>query len=360
MWLLIALAALLLCPGYLLERALLRQAGVPAMARPALWVSLSISAVALLYQWATAAGLALAPWALAALAGACALGSAWRIWAHPGGRAIGGGLGERARRAAGGLWWGVLLAVLALTLWTRLAHIRNLAAPAWVDALHHALLIRVAVERGQAPYVLDPYLPIAGLTYHSGFHTFVAAALNVCAVGQRLAGAGVAEGGCDAPLQLPGALLLIGQVLNALVGLAWAGAAAFLWRRRSAAAAAALVVGLASIMPAYYVSWGRYTLVAGMLMLPGAMIAAHEALVRGGRAIGAAALLLAGLSLVHFVVLCLTILWCVAALVAWRSGAGAPAEAMTGSSLRRAAARGAILGALTLALTAPWSSMLVA
>ncbi|HWQ13320.1 MAG TPA: DUF6541 family protein [Roseiflexaceae bacterium] len=352
--LLAALAALLLCPGYLLERALLRAAAIPALARPALWAALSASALALLYQWVTAVGLALPPGVPGALAALSALGAAvaWAVDRGPwtgdrrpwivdrGPTSIAGS--SRTWRVASlfgprssvlGRWSLVILVLFGLTLWTRLAHVRDLAAPAWVDSLHHALLIRVAFERGQAPYSLEPYLPVTGLAYHSGYHVVLAAALGAA----RL----------ELPAALPKAMLLSGQVLNALVSPAWAAAAAYLWRRPAAAAAAALVVGLASIMPAYYVSWGRYTLVLGVLMLPGALVAAHAALRRGGWGpIGAAALLLAGLSLVHFVVLCLALLWCAAVLVCH-------------APLRAGAARFALVGGLALVLSAPWSALLL-
>lgn len=326
----VALVVLLVCPGYLLERRLLGGALLPPLTRPALWLGLSISAVALLYQWVTAAGLALTPAALGLLAALVLAGAALEC-----------GRGGSAPRPSGqdALVGAALLVVVGLTLWTRFAHIQGMAAPAWVDSLHHALLIRVAVERGQAPYGLVPYLPIDGLAYHSGYHVFVAAAL-------RLAGLGAAF----EPLALPEAMLLSGQALNGLVALAWGGAAAYLWRRPGAAVWAALVVGLASIMPAFYVSWGRYTLVAGVLVLPGALVAAHLALGRGGRgAVAVAAVLLAGLSLIHFVALWLALLWC--------GAAGAVALAR-GGAVRGVAGRLAALGGASLALAGPWLALL--
>jgi hypothetical protein len=201
-----------------------------------------------------------------------------------------------------------------------------------VDSLHHALLARVAAEQGHAPYDLAPYLPVAHLTYHSGYHAFVAALLHIA--------------GAEIPGDIPRALLWSGQAINALQALAWAGAAAALLRRPAAASVAALIVGLVSIMPAFYVSWGRYTLLAGTLVLP-AVIVATLALWRGsGRgSLVACALLLAGLSLIHFVVLCFALCWCVTlALARWQRGA----LMRLGTS-----------GALALALTGPWLLLLL-
>ena len=75
-----------------------------------------------------------------------------------------------------------------------------------------------------------------------------------------------------ASLDLPWAMLWTGQALNALHALAAAGLAAYLWRRPLAGVVAALVVGLLAIFPAYYVSWGRYTQLTGLLLLPPLMI----------------------------------------------------------------------------------------
>jgi hypothetical protein len=377
----LALVVLLFCPGYLAERRLLRGAGLPGSARLAVWLGLGVSAVALLYHWVAALGLALAPQVVAGFVGLCALAAAWDAWRETGHRrsAIDHGRPTTDDRqpttderrptaddrppitddlerpvtddrppATDRLWAIVTILVLALTLWTRFEHVRELAAPAWVDSLHHALLIRVAAERGQAPYDLEPYLPIAGLTYHSGYHSFIAAAVaasgGLCAPGDA-AGCGVA---------LPEAMLLSGQLLNALAALAWAGAARTLWRSPVAAATAALVVGLASIMPAFYVSWGRYTLVTGVAMLPAVIIMAH--LIAAGRGgpggagygrLAALGVLLAGLSLVHFVVLCLALLWCAAVVAVSR----APL---------RGGLRFAVAGLFALLLTAPWVAMLLA
>src|SRR5262245_25527384 len=78
--LLVVLPLLLFGPGYLLDRAF-PPASLPTLAlRPALWLGLSLSAIALLYEWATALGLALTLPLLAVLTIACGLGVVWRIW----------------------------------------------------------------------------------------------------------------------------------------------------------------------------------------------------------------------------------------------------------------------------------------
>jgi hypothetical protein len=148
-------------------------------------------------------------------------------------------------------------------------------------------------------------------------------------------------------------MLIHGQLLSVAVALACAGLAQALWRHWAAALATLIVVGLVSIMPAYYVSWGRYTLLTGMLMLPAALILLREvAQRRSSGALLAAALVLAGLSLVHFVVFVFALAWCIALICTqvWP----------TRRSLALACARLALAGLLMLAATAPWIALLAA
>ncbi len=99
-------------------------------------------------------------------------------------------------------------------------------------------------------------------------------------------------------------MLWAGQVLNALHTLSVAALAAYLWRRPLAGVVAGLVVGLLSIMPAYYVSWGRYTQLTGLLLLPPLAIAWLAGMRAPSRRwLACTATLLAGLSLIHFRIL---------------------------------------------------------
>jgi hypothetical protein len=203
--LLVVLPLLLFGPGFLLERALLTFARTPPFARPTLWLGLSLSAIALIYEWVTLLGLSLTPFGLALLAVACGLAVIWRLWIYDLRFTI-YDLPNRQKNRKSEIvnrkWLLLLLAILALTCWTRISEIRDLALPNWVDSIHHALMIRVAAERGQAPLSLRPYMPVDLLPYHWGYHVFVAAAM-------RLSG-----------LDLVRAMLWIGQTLNMLHALA--------------------------------------------------------------------------------------------------------------------------------------------
>jgi hypothetical protein len=328
--LLVILPLLLFGPGYLIERAFPTCQSPTAFVRPAIWLGLSLSLVALLYEWATALGLALMPPLLELLAGLCAAGVIWRIW-HGAARDAGEPRTFVALRPAFSGWWAIaLLGIFALTLWTRFTQIQDLALPAWVDSVHHALLIRVAAERGQVPYSLRPYLPVDQLPYHWGYHVFMAAVW-------QLAG-----------LTLGQTMLWAGQVLNALHVLAIAALAAYLWRRPLAGVVAAIVVGLLSIMPAYYVSWGRYTQLAGLLLVAPLAITWHAGLrMRDRRQLVYSAILLAGLSLIHFRVLVFMLCLLGADTVVWAISER-PADRRAGLWF------GAISAGLALALAAPW------
>ena len=74
------LPLLLFGPGYLIESTLRPFPHPRPFLRPTLWLGLSLSAVALLYEWATALGLSLTPLALGTLATLCGLGIFWRLW----------------------------------------------------------------------------------------------------------------------------------------------------------------------------------------------------------------------------------------------------------------------------------------
>lgn len=326
---LVVLPLLLVGPGYLLARLLPDASRRIRWAHPVLWIGLSLSLVALLYQWSTLLGLALTPPLLAGLTGLCVLGIIWHVWhkrkanpvvsAHP-------GVGMT----------GLLLLILVLTTWTRFNHIQDLALPPWVDSVHHGLMIRVAAETGQAPYSLRPYLPVDDLPYHWGYHVFTAMIM-------RLSG-----------VSLPQVMLWEGQIFNALHAFTCAALAAYLWRRPLAGLVAALVVGLISIMPAFYLSWGRYTQLTGLLLLPALIIAWHTALrTTSWRWWVCVALLLAGLSLIHVRVLIFALCFLAASGLVW-------AVDKPGHLLRSQLGWAGAASTLAVVLAAPWLWVVVA
>ncbi len=173
----------------------------------------------------------------------------------------------------------VFLAVLGL----RFYQIRDLALPAWVDSVHHVLIVRLLLERGGLPDTLEPYLSVP-FYYHFGFHAIAAAYTALARLEPYLG------------------VLQIGQMLNALVVLSVYRLGKSLWGDWRRSLMSALMVGFVTQMPAYYVSWGRYTLLTGMVLLPLAMAAGLE-VSRGGPSLprfASLCLLTAGVFLAHY------------------------------------------------------------
>ena len=232
--------------------------------------------------------------------------------------AVAAGLWRRQRLPGGPGWLDTagmaLLAILffaGLAAW-RLYQARELALPAWVDPVHHAMAVRVILERGGVPSDLGPLIP-AAFAYHYGFH--LSAALFAFWSG--------------APPEQ--AVLWFGQVLNGAValsvyrlGTALLNAAEregmpFAPRPRLRGwtpLLAALLVGFVFQMPAYYLTWGRFTLLAGLVILGPVTAAALEAWDDPSRVAPwiRLAVLICGLALTHIFALLLAglflmILW---------------------------------------------------
>ncbi len=144
----------------------------------------------------------------------------------------------------------LLLAItLLLLLAVRMASVADMAAPAWGDSVHHTFIVQLLLDHGGLFQSWEPYAPIASLTYHFGFHVNAA-------VWAWLTG-----------LDAPASVIAAGQMLNVLAvlvlyplgkrlgGSAWAGLMAV------------VVAGFLFPMPGFYVNWGRYTQLAGQIIL---------------------------------------------------------------------------------------------
>jgi len=147
----------------------------------------------------------------------------------------------------------LLIAVFLLSLGVRLIMVRDLATPAWVDPLHHATITRLIMERGVYPSDYQPYLDIDRAGYHAGYHAALAVFL-------WLSGMPLDEG-----------MLIYGQFLNALIVFSVYLFTTTLTNNKKAGLIAALISGVVTPMPAYYTSWGRYTQLAGLIILPTAL-----------------------------------------------------------------------------------------
>jgi hypothetical protein len=148
--------------------------------------------------------------------------------------------------------WVVAIAGFGGVVAWRLFQARDLLMPAWVDSLHHVLIVRKIIEFGGLPPDLVPYLDVP-FYYHYAFHT-IAAQFSV------LTG-----------LSPDQAVLVIGQVMNAAIGLSAYALGKAIFKDWRPAFLAGLLVTFVTKMPAYYLTWGRYTLMTGMILLPLAM-----------------------------------------------------------------------------------------
>lgn len=151
----------------------------------------------------------------------------------------------------------ILLVLFGGVLALRLFQIRELVLPNWVDSLHHTLIVQILREQGAIPDVITAF-GSAPFFYHFGFHV-------VTAIFAELTGWSSAQ-----------AVLIFGQILNALIVLVVYRLVMSITRHEHVGITAALFTGFISQMPAYYVSWGRYTLLTGMILLPVAMSSALE------------------------------------------------------------------------------------
>ncbi len=143
-----------------------------------------------------------------------------------------------------------LTLIFLVSLAIRLIMVRDLATPAWVDSVHHALITRLILNAGGYPSSFQPYLNISPTDYHPGFHSIAATFIWLT------------------NLDLAKSLLILGQILNALSVFSVYLLAKTLTRRSTAGLFAAFVTGFLTPMPAYYTSWGRYTELTGLLILP--------------------------------------------------------------------------------------------
>ncbi|MBI1800576.1 MAG: hypothetical protein HYR71_02980 [Chloroflexi bacterium] len=241
-------------------------------------ISLALSLVfyPLMFLWCTAFGLSLSAPLLSAILGVLAV------------VAVVAGHRQRAALRAmvvntNAAAFASFTLVLAIILILRLVNLKGLTLPLWVDSVHHAAIARLIADQGQIPVSLRPFANVDTFFYHFGFHTQVVAL-------SWLSG-----------INIEPAMMLLGQVLNALtcVGLyvlvkQWTG-------QPLAGLAAMVVAGTVSLFPAYYLTWGRYTQLAGLVILPVAMGVVQGVLTGGStRATLVAGAIVAGLVLVHY------------------------------------------------------------
>lgn len=185
----------------------------------------------------------------------------------------------------------IVLGILFVSGLVRWWAVRDLAFPQWVDSPHHLLIARLLSELGQMPLSYEPFLPVTEFTYHFGFHA-LAATWHLLT-----------------QHTWPDIFLFGGQILNTLMALAAYSSVMLLARRPQAAIITAWLIGWVSLFPAYYVSWGRYTQLAGWLILMPLLaliwrlVSVNSSTRRRWILVGLIAVLASGLTLTHYRVL---------------------------------------------------------
>ena len=187
-----------------------------------------------------------------------------------------------------------LLGTLALVAGTRFWAVRRLAAPLWGDSYQHTMIAQLLVDNGGVFNSWAPYAPLQSFTYHFGFQSAVA-------VFHWLSG-----------LTVPLATVWTGQILNLLAVFAVLPLATRLGKNPWAGVAAVALAGLISPMPMAYTNWGRYTQLAGQVILPGVMLIGWEALERirlDWKEIALGGVMLTGLALTHYRIVIFAVLF---------------------------------------------------
>jgi len=234
----ITLVAMLILPGWFLLTWFDAWHCWKGLQRWIVAVGLSISFYPVLFYWLRFAlpCVTLGPYKMLALLSILGGVAAWRTRGH-----------WSELFALDSLEW-VALAIFGMTLFSRFWTIRDLPYPAWSDSLHHTLLTQLTAAQGQLPTTLEPYFPIPLGQVHLGLY-------SLSAVVEWLA-------------QVPAhtALLWTAQALSGLCAL---GVYLVLDRKvgRTGAVVGAVVAGLLSHQPAFYVNWGRFTQLSSQSIL---------------------------------------------------------------------------------------------
>lgn len=237
--------------------------------------------------------------------------------------------GWRAREPGGAFWPGTALVITTGALvGVRCLAVHGLEVPLWGDSVHHAMIAQLIVEHRGLFRSWEPYAALQTFTYHFGFHAHVAAITWMT---------GIAT---------PRAVVLTGQIANMAAVLALYPLAVQLGRSRWAGVAALLLAGLLAPMPMLYVQWGRYTQLAGQVMLPVAVYLAWRFLEAPRRQWGLlliTSITFAGMLLTHYRIAIFALCFFPPVVLVCARG-----------SWREWAMRLGLLALLSGALVAPW------
>ena len=124
----------------------------------------------------------------------------------------------------------------------------------WGDSYQHTMIAQLLVDNGGLFSNWAPYAELASFTYHFGFHT-IAASVHWLT-----------------NLDVIQSILWTGQLINIFAIMALYPLALTIGKNRWAGVIAVLIAGLISSMPMFYANWGRYTQLAGQIILPAIIV----------------------------------------------------------------------------------------
>lgn len=144
------------------------------------------------------------------------------------------------------------MAPLTLVLAFRLYQIRDLVLPSWIESVNQVFMVTKMVRWGGVPEFLLPELPGIFAPYLAfPFPVSIFALLS--------------------SWDPASATLLVGQIIITLLSLSVYRLGKALFNNWKLAVVAALLTGFAFTLPGYFIAWGRYEFLTGMLLLPLAM-----------------------------------------------------------------------------------------
>ena len=287
-------AALLLhvLPGYAVQSLLPRRAALKTAEQFALALGIGIALPPLLLEISTWFGLRWRAGVLVVYLAVCALILAARWLRQPGRQPGWPRISVRhALQTSRQTPLPILLVLSGLGLAVRLYVVRDVPVGLWGDSVHHTMIAQLLADHGGVFTSWMPYAALGTFTYHFGFQAN-AAFLH------WLTG-----------LPVPQCVVLMGQWLNACsIPMAYL-ITARITRSPAAGLWAAVLTGFVNAHPAYYVNWGRYTQLAGQIILPALLVVWAEAISPGKRRwpsrwpwMMLAAVLMASLMLTHYIV----------------------------------------------------------
>lgn len=275
-WLLqLTLAALVfLLPGLALLLFLKKGGSLSLWEAVPIAGGISLALYPVLFLWLDLVGLrpgAIVPWAAVGLS---SLSLAYFLFTTVRTRRSGPGQIPEKRNSQGwlarqlsspGFYPGLaLFFVVALVLFARLWVIRTVPAPLFGDSVQHAAMAQLIFDHGGLFTSWQPYAAFQGLTNQHGFSTNAA-------VWMWVSGQPVTQG-----------VLFFGQLANFLAVLGLYPLAVRLTSgNRWAGVVAVAFAGIYSLLPGYYLNWGRYAQLAGQAILPASLWLTWEQLDHG-------------------------------------------------------------------------------